>query len=72
MYGGENMALNGTERRKTENSRIALFKACVSGYVLTDLVRNTTVRNALQIYPLEERIQDYKSKWYNHILRMGS
>jgi hypothetical protein len=41
----------------------------VSGYGITDHVRNTTIRNALQTYAFEERIQVYKHKWHNHILR---
>jgi hypothetical protein len=35
-------------------------------------VRNTATRNALQMYDLEERIQGYKNKWHNDILRMDS
>jgi hypothetical protein len=38
----------------------------ISGYTHTDYVHNT------EIYALEDRIQDYKNKWHNHILRMDS
>jgi hypothetical protein len=45
---------------------------CVSGYKLGAHVRNTTVRNILQKYALEERIEDDENKQENHFLRMDS
>jgi hypothetical protein len=46
----------------------------ISGYTRAprDDVRNATIRNALQICALEERIQDYRNKWHNHILGIDS
>jgi hypothetical protein len=43
------------------------FLRLVSGYIHTDCIRS-----ALEIYTLEEIIQDYKSKWHNRVLRMDS
>jgi hypothetical protein len=37
------------------------FLRRVCGYVLTDHVHNTKIRNVLQIYALEEGIQNYKT-----------
>jgi hypothetical protein len=58
--------------RIIETSQVS-FLRLVSGYTTcTDYVRNMIIHNALQMYALEERIQDCKNKWYNHILRMDS
>jgi hypothetical protein len=42
----------------------------VSGFTLTDYVRKATIRNALQIYALQERIEGYNKKWHNRTLIM--
>jgi hypothetical protein len=68
MYGSEYWVLNRSERRETETAEMHFLRS-VSEYTLTDHVRSTTL-NALQIYSLEERLQDYKNKWLIHILRM--
>jgi ribosomal protein S3AE len=47
-----------------------LRRACV--YTLTDRVHSSTVRVTLQIYAVEGRIYDYRSKWRNHNLTMDS
>jgi hypothetical protein len=62
MYGSENWALNSSERRKIETVEIHFIRR-ISGYALTDHVYSMTICSALQIYALEERIQDYKNKW---------
>jgi hypothetical protein len=54
MYGGENWALNRSERRETEAGEMRSLRR-VSGCTLTDHIGNTTIRNVLQIYTLEER-----------------
>jgi hypothetical protein len=69
----ETWARNRSERKKTETAEMP-FLRLISGYKIRGHVRNTTIHNALQIYALGERIQDYKRKWHNHILlvRMDS
>lgn len=62
MYGGENWALNRSERRKAGTAQMCFLRR-VSGYILTDHVC-TTVQSALHIYALGERIQAYVSKWH--------
>jgi riboflavin synthase alpha subunit len=71
VYGGENWALNRSEKRKIERAEMRFLRR-VSGHTLTGHVRNTTICNALQLYYLEEKIEDYKNKWRNQILRMDS
>jgi hypothetical protein len=61
MYGSENCALNGSERRTTETAEMRFLRR-VSGCKLTDRVRSRAIRDAVQIHALEERTQDYKYK----------
>jgi hypothetical protein len=68
-YGSENWALNRSENGKMETAEMCFLRH-VCGYTLTDHVHNMAICNALQICALEERIEDYKNKWHNHILRM--
>lgn len=44
----------------------ALLKACFWMYIYRPSMKYD---NALQIYALQERIQDYKNKWHDHIFK---
>jgi hypothetical protein len=68
MYGSENWAMNRSEGSGFETAEMRFLRRLYE-YTLTDHVRNTTIRTA---YDLEERIQDYRNTWHNHILRMNS
>jgi hypothetical protein len=67
----ENWALNKSERRKTEIAEMCFLRH-VSWYTLTDYVLSTAIQSTWQMHALGKRIQDYKNKWHNHILRMDS
>jgi hypothetical protein len=60
-YGSENWAPNRSEGKKTETSEMRCLRRA-AGYMFTDHVRSTAIRNTLQIYALEGRIQDYKNR----------
>jgi hypothetical protein len=56
---------------KPVSAEVLLSLRSVSGCTLTDHVHNTTIRNALQLYALEEIMRGKKKrKRHNHILRM--
>jgi hypothetical protein len=69
VYGIENWVVNRSERRTIETAEISFLRHA-SGNVFSDRVRNTIIRNALQMYASEERIAEYRNKWHNHILRI--
>jgi hypothetical protein len=46
------------------------FLRRVAGYTLRDGVRNTAVREELQIFNTGERIQSRKIEWHEHLSRM--
>jgi hypothetical protein len=66
VFGSENSALNRSEGKENETSEICFLRR-VSGYRLMNYVCKT-IRNALQTYALEERIEGYKNKCLNHII----
>jgi hypothetical protein len=68
IYGSENWAQNRSERKKAEAAEMRFLRR-VPGYTLTD---HTAIRNALQVYASEQRIQDCKNKWHIHTLRLDS
>jgi hypothetical protein len=61
--------LNKVDRRKTENAELKFLRR-VAGYALRDEVRNTTIREELQIFNIGERIQSRKTEWHEHLSRM--
>jgi hypothetical protein len=69
LYGCENWALNRADRRKIETAEIKFLRR-VAGFTLRDEVRNTTLREELQIFKTGERIQSRKIEWHEHISRM--
>jgi hypothetical protein len=60
MYGSESWTLNRSERRKIESAKMRFLRR-VSGYTHTDHIPNTTIRDSVQPYSLEERIQDHRN-----------
>jgi hypothetical protein len=46
------------------------FLKRVAGYTLRDEVRNTAIREELQIFNTGERIQSRKIEWHEHLSRM--
>jgi hypothetical protein len=50
----------------------ALFKACFWIYTYKPYVQYFNMQCITNVYALEERIQDCKNKWHNHILRIDS
>ncbi|PSN38586.1 hypothetical protein C0J52_26011 [Blattella germanica] len=67
-YGSENWALNRSGRRRIEAEMRFLRR--VSGHTLWDHIRNTTIREELHIYDLNDKISDMKIQWLQHIDRM--
>jgi hypothetical protein len=42
----------------------------VAGFTLRDEVKNTAIREELQIFNIGERIQSRKIEWHKHLSRM--
>ena len=68
-YSSENWALNRPGRRRIETAEIRFLRR-VSGHTLRDHIRNTTIREELHIYDLNDKIADMKVQWLQHIDRM--
>ena len=65
-YGSENWALNRSGRRRIETAETRFLRR-VSGHTLRDHIRNTTIREELHIYDLNDKIADMKVQWLQHI-----
>jgi hypothetical protein len=65
LYGCENWALNRVDRRKIETAEMKFLRR-VAVYTLRDEVRNTAIREELQIFNVGERIQSRKIEWHEH------
>ncbi|PSN35900.1 hypothetical protein C0J52_26559 [Blattella germanica] len=68
-YGSGNWALNRAGRRRIETAEMRFLRR-VSGHTLRDHIRNTTIREELHIYDLNDKIADMKVQWLQHIDRM--
>ncbi|PSN31708.1 hypothetical protein C0J52_28469 [Blattella germanica] len=68
-YGSDNWALNRSGRRRIETAEMRFLRR-VSGHTLRDHIRNTTIREELHLYDLNEKIADMKVQWLQHIDRM--
>jgi hypothetical protein len=69
MYGSENWAMNRADRRIVEAAEMK-FLRYVAGYTLKDQVRNDNIRQQSGIFNLNDRIQQNKKNWHEHILCM--
>jgi hypothetical protein len=69
LYDCENWALNRVDRRKIETAEMKFLRR-VAGYTLRDEVRNTTIREELQIFNTGERIQSRQIEWHEHLSQM--
>jgi hypothetical protein len=66
MYGSECWAMNTAEKRAAEAAEMA-FLRYIAGYTRKDQVRNKNIRQTLNIFNLNDRIQHNKKNWYEHI-----
>lgn len=68
-YGSETWVPSKLDRSKIQAAEMRFLRR-VKGCTRLDRIRNDDVRNALNIYNLNHRIDDYKRKWREHIDRM--
>jgi hypothetical protein len=61
--------MNRADRRTVEAVEMEFLK-CVAGYTLKDQVRIDYIRQQSGIFNLNDRIQQNKKNWHEHILRM--
>ena len=71
MYGSESWILKEADKNKIQAAEMRFLRK-VKGCSRRDHIRNETIREELEIFNINERINDYKEKWKNHINRMDS
>ncbi|KAF2897992.1 hypothetical protein ILUMI_08184 [Ignelater luminosus] len=58
------------EPRRTTRTAEMKFQRRTAGYTRRDRKRNTEIRRELQIQSINERLQEYRTAWTNHLDRM--
>jgi hypothetical protein len=68
-YSSETWTLTKKQRQKIETAEIKFLRN-VARYTLKDKIRNTVIRNELKIFSVNNRIQNKRLNWINHVARM--
>jgi hypothetical protein len=68
-YSSETLTLTKKQRQKIETAE-KKFLRNVSGYTLKDQIRNTVIRNELNIFSENNRIQNNRLNWIHRVGRM--
>jgi hypothetical protein len=68
-YNSETWTLTKKQRQKIETAEIKFLRN-VTRYTLKDKIRNTMIRNELKIFSVNNRIQNNRLNWINHVARM--
>lgn len=68
-YACENWTLNRSDRRKIETAEMKFLRS-VAGYTLLDKKHNEDIRTQLNIYNVNDRINQIRTNWLEHIERM--
>jgi hypothetical protein len=69
LYGGETRTLRKREWNRIQAAEMKCLRT-VKGCTRLDQVRNENIINDLGIFPLIEKIIEYRNKWKAHMQRM--
>jgi hypothetical protein len=68
-HSSETWALIEEQRQKTGAAQMKILRD-IAGYTLQDRIRNTMIRNELNIFNLNEIIQNDSTNWIHHVERV--
>jgi hypothetical protein len=68
-YGSEIWTLTQKQEARIETAEMTFLKN-VAGYKMTDQIRNSKIREKLNIFNSNDEILHFRSLWKNHVLRM--
>lgn len=69
LYGSECWVPKKNELRQIESSEMKFLRS-VKGCTRLDKLRNTQIRDELGVQAVTDKLQEYKHRWKEHILRM--
>jgi hypothetical protein len=70
IHGSEIWALRKQDKTRLTTSEMKFLRKTV-GYTLMDHKQNEEIIRELQVAPIINKIQNYKTKWIQHVSRMG-
>ncbi|KAJ4432143.1 hypothetical protein ANN_20759, partial [Periplaneta americana] len=70
-YGSESWIIKERDKSKLQAAEMRFLRR-VKGCTRRDLIRNEDIRKELDIYNINEKVEDYKEKWKEHLSRMDN
>lgn len=71
LYGSETWTLDTKTRSKIQAAEMKFLRGCL-GVTKRDRLRNEDIRNLLEIYELNNKVDDYRQTWKDHVNRMNN
>ena len=69
LYGSESWILRKQDLNKITAAEMKFLRS-VKGCTREDRITNTQIRADLEIFAIEQKIENYKQNWKDHISRM--
>ncbi|KAJ4429720.1 hypothetical protein ANN_21924 [Periplaneta americana] len=70
-YGSESWIIKERDKSKLQTAEMRCLRR-VKGCTRRDLIRNEDIRKELNIYNRNDKVEDYKEKWKEHLSRMDN
>lgn len=70
-YGSESWIIKERDKSKLQAAEMRFLRR-VKGCTRRDLIRNEDIRKELNIYNINDKVEDYKGKWKEHLSRMDN
>jgi hypothetical protein len=68
MYGAEYWATKGQHIQKMSVAKIRMLH-WICGHIRKDRTRNDDIRDKLGVAPIQEKLVQYRLRWFGHIQR---
>jgi hypothetical protein len=68
-YGSEILTFTKKQEARIETAKMNFLRS-VAGYKRIDKIRNSKIREELNIFNLNGKILNFTSQWQNHVLRV--
>ncbi|KAJ4428996.1 hypothetical protein ANN_25992 [Periplaneta americana] len=70
-YGSKSWIIKERDKSKLQAAEMRFLRR-VKGCTRRDLIRNEDIRKELNIYNINEKVEDYEEKWKEHLSRMDN
>ena len=70
-YSSESWIVKESDRSKIQTAEMRFLRK-VKGCTRRDQIRNDVIREELNIYSVNEKVEEYKENWKAHLKRMNN